>query len=179
MGNRVDGARIDTKLLNFRFEMGKALKNHTVKPSKHRKRNKVQNLRKKKKVKSRNKEKSNTLAYRNLKQKVNIICEEFKKISTSQAIVKSKLKKDKRKLDRDMSLLCKDLKHLNTSTAPNDDDCEDKTCFPVIENLSKNVSELLISSDNYVPGFKFTRWQQRKLHKRVLERQIKYNLHEK
>jgi len=158
--------------------MGKALKNHTVKPSKHRKRNKVQNLRKKKKVKSRNKEKTNSNTDRNLKQKLNTICEEFKKISTSQAIVKNKLKRDKRKLDKDMSYLCEDMKQLNTSTTQKDDDGNDETCFPVIENLSKNVSELLISSDNYEPGFKFTRWQQRKLHKRVLERQIKYNFQE-
>lgn len=149
------------------------MKNHTVKPSKHRKRNKVQNLRKKKKVKSRNKEKKESTNDKTLKQKVNSICEEFKKISTSQAIVKNKLKKDKKKLDKDISGLCENLQLLKTS---NNDipEGDDETCFPVIENLSKNVAELLINTEDYAPGFKFTRWQQRKLHRRVLERKIQY-----
>ena len=152
--------------------MGKTLKSYTVKPGKHRKRNKVQNLRKKKKVKSRNKEKTDDVS---VERKVNTICEEFKNISTSQAIVKNKLKRDKRRLDKDMSGLCKDLKKLLKSSKNSCDEENNETCFPVIENLSKNVEDLLISNENYEPGFKFTRWQQKKFHKDVRESKIQYD----
>eukprot|EP00090_Calanus_glacialis_P032581 TRINITY_DN53983_c0_g1_i1.p1 TRINITY_DN53983_c0_g1~~TRINITY_DN53983_c0_g1_i1.p1 ORF type:complete len:160 (-),score=48.34 TRINITY_DN53983_c0_g1_i1:97-576(-) len=155
--------------------MGKTLKNHTVKPSKHRKRNKVQNLRKKKKVKSRNKEKPEVSTDKNLKQKINTICDEFKNISTSQAIVKNKLKKDKRRLDSDMSGLCKDLKKMLKSSEKHSKDESDEECFPVIENLSRNVEDLLISNENYEPGFKFTRWQQKKFQQKVCDSKIQYN----
>ena len=155
--------------------MGKTLKNHTVKPSKHRKRNKVQNLRKKKKVKSRNKEKPEVSVDRNLKQKINTICDEFKNISTSQAIVKNKLKRDKRRLDKDMSGLCKDLKKMLKSSEKHSKDESDEECFPVIENLARNVEDLLISNENYEPGFKFTRWQQKKFQQKVCDSKIQYN----
>eukprot|EP00092_Neocalanus_flemingeri_P021711 GFUD01023549.1.p1 GENE.GFUD01023549.1~~GFUD01023549.1.p1 ORF type:complete len:160 (-),score=47.93 GFUD01023549.1:596-1075(-) len=155
--------------------MGKTIKNHTVKPSKHRKRNKVQNLRKKKKGKCRKKEKLEDSEDTNVQQKVNDICDEFKKISTSQAIVKNKLKKDKKRLEKDMGRLCKDLKKMLKSGDKQTKDESDEECVAEVENLSKNIEDLIITNENYEPGFKFTRWQQKKFQLKVRESKIQYN----
>jgi len=158
-----------------RFQMGKTSKGYTVKPSKHRKRNKVQNLRKKKKTKSRNKEKPEVLTVKNFRQKISNICDDLKNISTSQAIVKNKLKKDKKRLDRDMSGLCKGLKKLLNSTEKQSKDESDEECVALVENLSRNVEDLVITNENYEPGFKFTRWQQKKFQQKVSNSKIQYN----
>ena len=155
--------------------MGKTIKKVSVKPSKHRKKNKVQNLRKKKKSKNKNKDKSEALSDRDVKLKISNICDDFKNISTSQAIVKNKINRDKKRLDRDMSGLCKDLKKMLKSTEKHTEDESDEECVAVVENLSKNIEDLIITNENFEPGFKFTRWQQKKFHQKVSCSKIQYN----
>ena len=35
--------------------------------------------------------------------------------------------------------------------------------------------DLIINNDSFEPGFRFTRWQQRKFHQNVRKQKIKYN----
>ena len=50
-----------------------------------------------------------------------------------------------------------------------DSDDEEEECLATVENLAKNVNDYLIINEtsNNEPGFRFTRWQQRKFHQNV------------
>jgi len=153
--------------------MAKSVK--SSKSNKQRKGNKARNLKRKKKNKAKNKKENESVAMNEKQFEYNMMsmCKEFKKVCTSKAIVANKLHREKRKHDRDMSELCKDLKYLLKSNLKSDNvissadaDSEDVT-YPVVEDLSKNVQDLIISNENFEQGFRFTRWQQKKFFQRI------------
>merc|ERR1739838_941162 len=146
---------------------------------KRRRNNKKQNLRKKKKTKSYSKESRtaalNSTQSEDLNQSVNSICRELRKMNTSQVIVKAKLRRDEKRITKDINGLCKDLEDMfkkKTNVME-----EEKECFAKVENLAPNIEELTISNENYEPGFRFTRDQQKKFtHKLKIFRRSKYQM---
>ena len=75
-----------------------------------------------------------------------------------------------------MKDLCKDVKKLFKSGEETNE--EDEEGIASVENLSKNVSDLIISNENNEPGFRYTRWQQRKFLQKVRDQKIKYKYEE-
>merc|ERR1739838_970262 len=75
----------------------------------------------------------------------------------------------------DLNGLCKDLENMfkkKTNVME-----EEKECFAKVENLAQNIEELTISNENYEPGFRFTRDQQKKFtHKLKIFRRSKYQM---
>ena len=150
------------------------------------KRNKEKNMRKKKKEKLKKKLKnqeqedsdSTSTTKRSDHRSINSLNLRFKKLkatATPQAIVRAKLKRDQRLLEKEMKDLCKDVKKLfKTSADSSEDKDEEEEGFAAVENLSKNVNDLIISNENPEPGFQYTRWQQRKFLQRVRDQKIKY-----
>lgn len=139
--------------------MGKKMKNYSVSKQtnkKGRKTNSVKNAKKKKKMKSVSAVKGEE---RDMKQKISNICSEFKKISTTQAIVRQKLRRDEKNLTSEMTDICKDLAGLLDS----DGDGEGEEEVAVVEDLACQVDDLVIGAEELArPGFVYTRWQQRK-----------------
>ena len=153
--------------------MAKSVK--SSKSNRQRKGNKARNLKKKKKSKAKNKKENGSVAMseKQFEHRMMAMCKEFKRVCTSKAIVTHKLHREKRKHDRDMSELCKDLKYLlkfnlKTDNVVSSADVESEdVVYPVVEDLSKNVQDLIISNQNFEPGFKFTRWQQKKFLQKI------------
>ena len=158
--------------------MGKNAKNYAVSVSARKKGNKTnveRNLRKKKKMK-RNEKKAEKAMNRDVNKKLDVICDSFKNISTTQAIVRQKLKQDERRLKSDMTDICKDLERVLDTKADGCDDGVEEVA--VVEDLSSRVEDLMLSREELArPGFVYTRWQQRKFtdrlklikHRRVVE----------
>jgi len=144
--------------------MGKKLKNYAVSKStkRGRKSNSDKNLRKKKKVRVKDKkiEKTNN---RDMKHKLDKICDDFKKIgsiSTTQAIVRQKLRRDEKKMKLDLKSICKDMERVLDTKDDNEEGTEE---VAVVEDLACQVSDLMITPDQLSrSGFVYTRWQQRK-----------------
>ena len=107
---------------------------------------------------------------------LNLKFRKLKASATPQAIVRAKLKRDQRLLEKEMKDLCKDVKKLFKSGEETNE--EDEEGFAAVENLSKNVSDLIISNENNEPGFRYTRWQQRKFTQKVRDQKIKYKYEE-
>ena len=143
-----------------------------------KKSNKEKNLRKKKKAKFKSREsKGDTIQKGHVMQ---TLCHEFKKLNykaSPQQIVRAKHRRDERMLKRDMKDLCKDLKSLCNKDEENkdSDDGEEEECFAAVENLAKKVDDYLIINENSnnEPGFRFTRWQQRKFHQNIRKHKYK------
>ena len=157
------------------------------------KKNKDKNLRKKKKEKSKRRRKDQEKGSdsdspgpsvrKSDHKRMSSLNLEFRKLkatATPQAIVRAKLKRDQRLLERDMKDLCKDVTKLfKTSLGVEDEkEQEEEEHFAEVENLSRNVEDLIISNDNPEPGFHYTRWQQRKFLQKVRDKKIKYNYEE-
>ena len=119
--------------------MSKLSKKHSSDQSKRSKRNKEQNLKKKKKYKARRK-KEKEFREKKLRENVDSICKNVKKIHIAKAIVKEKLKKDKEALDKSIKNLTADLQCMFSETKKHE-----QVHFPVVEQLSRNVKELTIS----------------------------------
>ena len=148
--------------------MGKNSKNYAVSVSarkKGKKTNVERNLKKKKKMKI-NEKKAEKAMNRDVNKKLDVICDSFKKISTTQAIVRQKLKQDERRLKSDLKDICKNLERvLDTKDEGCDDDVEE---VAVVEDLSSRVEDLMLSREELArPGFVYTRWQQRKFTDRL------------
>ena len=107
---------------------------------------------------------------------LNLKFRKLKASATPQAIVRAKLKRDQRLLEKEMKDLCKDVKKLFKSSEETNE--EEEEGIAVVENLSKNVSDLIISNENNEPGFRYTRWQQRKFMQNVRDQKIKYKYEE-
>merc|ERR1712241_1542088 len=99
---------------------------------------------------------------------LNLKFRKLKATATPQAIVRAKLKRDQRLLEKDMKDLCKDVKKLFKSSEDTNE--EEEEGVATVENLSKNVNDLIISNENNEPGFRYTRWQQRKFLQNVREK---------
>lgn len=153
-----------------------------LKGQKNRKKNKEKNSRKKKRAKfkshnpgqevlGKNKEASKKTA-----QSLKVLCEEFSRLNhtaSTRDIVRAKQRRDRRVLDKDLKHLCKTMNSMCNKDETKVD--EEEECFAEVENLAKNVNDLIISNDSLEPGFRFTRWQQRKFHQNVRMQKIKYN----
>ena len=142
-----------------------------------KKSNKEKNLRKKKKAKFKSREsKGNTIEKGHVMQ---TLCHEFKKKlnASPQQIVRAKHRRDERMLKRDMKNICKNLNNMCNKDEKNkeSDDEEEEECLATVENLAKNVNDYLIINEtsNNEPGFRFTRWQQRKFHQNVRKHKYK------
>ena len=61
---------------------------------------------------------------------------------------------------------------------PEETNEDEEEGIATVENLSKNVSDLIISNENNEPGFRYTRWQQRKFMQNVRDQKIKYKYEE-
>jgi len=155
---------------------------HNIKNQKNRKKNKEKNSKKKKraKFKSHNPDHEIFGARKETKKKtaqsLKILCEEFSRLNhtaSTRDIVRAKQKRDRRVLDKDLKDLCKTMNSMCNKKEETKEEGEEE-CFAEVENLAKNVSDLLISNDNFEPGFRFTRWQQRKFHQNVRMQKIKY-----
>ena len=107
---------------------------------------------------------------------LNLKFRKLKPSATPQAIVRAKLKRDQRLLEKEMKDLCKDVKKLFKSSEDNNE--EEEEGIAAVENLSRNVSDLIISNENNEPGFRYTRWQQRKFLQNVRDQKIKYKYEE-
>ena len=107
---------------------------------------------------------------------LNLKFRKLKASATPQAIVRAKLKRDQRLLEKEMKDLCKNVNKLFKSSKETNEEGEEG--FAAVENLSKNVSDLIISNENNQPGFRFTRWQQRKFLQNVRDQKIKYKYEE-
>jgi len=151
------------------------------------KKNKDKNLRKKKKEKSKRRRKEQEKSSDSdspapapcikksdgrMISSLNLEFRKLKATASPQAIVRAKLKRDQRLLERDMKDLCKDVTKLFKTS--NKEEEEEEEHFAEVENLS-NVEDLIISNDNPEPGFHYTRWQQRKFLQKVRDKKIKYN----
>ena len=103
-----------------------------------------------------------------MNKKLDVICDSFKKISTTQAIVRQKLKQDERRLKSDMKDICQDLERV-LDTTKDDDGCDDDVAeVAVVEDLASQVEDLMLSREELArPGFVYTRWQQRKFTDRL------------
>jgi len=149
------------------------------------KRNKDKNLRKKKKEKFKRKyrdqaQEEDLCAVSNQKsdhKSISSLNLEFRKLkatATPRAIVRAKLKRDQRLLEKDMKDLCKDVNKLFKSSDETTEDKEGEEDFAAVEDLSKNVSDLIISNDNPEPGFQYTKGQQKRFLQKVRDQKIKY-----
>lgn len=151
--------------------------------NKKSKKHKERNLKKKKKEKFKRKERSATDKSGDtttVVQSLSTLCQQFKKLNQTaspQEIVRAKHKRDQRRLDREMKDICKMMvKQELTKTKDHDSgEEEEEECFAAVENLSKNINDLIITNDNLEPGFRFTRWQQKKFQQNVRKQKIKYN----
>ena len=152
------------------------------------KKNKEKNLRKKKKEKSKRRRNESDInsesdsaapSTKTSEQKsMSSVSREFMKLkatATPQAIVRAKLKRDQRLLERDMKDLCKNVTKLFKTMPDDEKEHEEEEHIAEVETLSKNVGDLIISNDNPEPGFHYTRWQQRKFLQKVPDKKIKYN----
>ena len=158
---------------------------HNIKGEKNRKKNKEKNSKKKKraKFKSHNPDheffcgKKKDVAKKTA-QSLKLLCEEFSKLNhtaSTRDIVRAKLRRDRRSLDKDLKDLCKTMNSMCNKDETKEEEEEEEECFAEVENLAKNVNDLIISNDSFEPGFRFTRWQQRKFHQNVRKQKIKYN----
>lgn len=151
------------------------------------KKNKEKNLRKKKKEKSKRRRKESDKKSESDSAAPSIKTSDHKSISsvrrkfmklkataTPQAIVRAKLKRDQRLLERDMKDLCKDVTKLFKTMPDDEKEHEEEEHFAEVETLSKNVGDLIISNDCPEPGFHYTRWQQRKFLQKVPDKKIRY-----
>ena len=147
------------------------------------KRHKERNLKKKKKEKFKRKER-NAIEKPGDKttvvQSLRTLCQQFKKLNQTaspQEIVRAKHKRDQKRLDREMKDICKMMvkQELTKTKEPESGEEEEEECVAAVENLSKNINDLIITNDNLEPGFRFTRWQQRKFQQNVRKQKIKYN----
>ena len=154
-----------------------------IKNQKNRKKNKEKNSKRKKraKFKSHNPDQETFGTRKEAKKKtaqsLKILCEEFSKLNhtaSTRDIVRAKQKRDRRVLDKDLKDLCKTMNTMCDKKEETKEEGEEE-CFAEVENLAKNVNDLIISNDNFDPGFRFTRWQQRKFHQNVRMQKIKYN----
>ena len=152
--------------------MGKKVKRNSASKSskRSRKRNAEKNLKRKKKLRSREKGLSKTKT-RDLKQKMNNMCNNFKMLSTtSQAKMRQNLRKDEKKAN--LKGLCENLERLletkeEQGEAGKVDVVEDLVCE--VEHLVIGQEELARSSFVYsrwqehqvagTPGGRYTRWQ--------------------
>ena len=154
--------------------MGKKVKNYSVSKSakRCRKSNAEKNLKKKKKLKSQEKSLAKAET-RDLRHKIKNA--DFKMMSTTQAIVRQKLRSDEKKLKTDLKGICNDLERLlETKEDPADE--ADKVEVAVVEDLACKVDHLMIGQEELArPGFVYTRWQQKKFIERlnVLQRRGK------
>merc|ERR1711971_1361705 len=109
-------------------------------------------------------------AEKNLKKKKKMknICTDFKMMSTTQAIVRQKLRRDEKKLKTDMKGICNDLERLLETKEDSADDEGDKVEVAVVEDLACKVDHLMIGQEELMkPGFVYTRWQQKKFNERL------------
>lgn len=154
-----------------------------IKGQKNRKKNKEKNSKKKKraKFKSHNPDQEvfgkNKEASKKTALSLKVLCEEFSRLNhtaSTRDIVRAKQRRDRRVLDKDLKNLCKTMNSMCHKEETKED--EEEECFAEVEDLAKNVNDLIISNnDNLEPGFRFTRWQQRKFHQNVRTQKIKYN----
>ena len=157
---------------------------HNIKGQKNRKKNKEKNSKKKKRAKFKSHIPNNDVfcgkkkeVAKKTAQSLKLLCEEFSKLNhtaSTRDIVRAKLRRDRRSLDKDLKDLCKTMNSMCNNKAETKEDGEEE-CFAEVENLAKNVNDLIISNDSFEPGFRFTRWQQRKFHQNVRKQKIKYN----
>ena len=143
--------------------MGKKVKNFSVSKSakRGRKSNAEKNLKKKKKLKSQEKSLAKAET-RDLRHKMKNMCTDFKMMSTTQAIVRQKLRRDEKKLKTDLKGICNDLERL-LETKDDSTDEADKVEVAVVEDLACKVDHLMIGQEELArPGFVYTRWQQKK-----------------
>ena len=147
------------------------------------KKNKEKNLKKKKKAKMKSNSSDQEIFRskrmreneRKTAQSLKTLCHEFRKLNhtaSTRDIVQAKQRRDRRVMDKELKDLCKNMKSMCNKESIVSDEEE---CFAKVESLAQNVSDLIISNDNFEPGFRFTRWQQRKFHQNVRRRKIKYN----
>ena len=156
--------------------MGKKVKRNSASKSSKigRERNAEKNLKRKKKLRSREKSLSKTKT-RDLKQKMNNMCNNFKMLSTtSQAKMRQNLRKDEKKAN--LKGLCENFERLletkeEEGKAGKVEFVEDLVCE--VEHLVVGQEELARSSFVYsrwqvagTPGGRFNRWQQKKIVKR-------------
>ena len=149
--------------------MGKKVKNYSVSKSakRGRKSNSERNLKKKKKLKSQEKSLAKAET-RDLRHKMKNMCTDFKMMSTTQAIVRQKLRRDEKKLKTDLKDICSDLERLLETKEEDEADEADKVEVAVVEDLACKVDHLMIGQEELArPGFVYTRWQQRKFLERV------------
>ena len=90
--------------------------------------------------------------------------------------MKAKHRRDQRLLDRNVKDLCRDLDKMFQKSSNNEaeKEAEEEECFAAVENLSKNINDLIITNENHEPGFRFTRWQQRRFQQMTRKQNIKY-----
>ena len=136
--------------------MGKKVKrNSASKSSKRgRKRNAEKNLKRKKKLRSREKSLSKTKT-RDLKQKMNNMCNNFKMLSTtSQAKMRQNLRKDEKKAN--LKGLCENLERLLETK----EEQGEAGKVDVVEDLVCEVEHLVIGQEELArSSFVYSRWQ--------------------
>ena len=137
--------------------MGKQIKrNSASKSSKRgRKRNAEKNLKRKKKLRSREKSLSKTKT-RDLKQKMNNMCNNFKMLSTtSQAKMRQNLRKDEKKAN--LKGLCENLERLLETIKEEQGEAGK---VEVVEDLVCEVEHLVIGQEELArSSFVYSRWQ--------------------
>merc|ERR1712212_1076479 len=95
-------------------------------------------------------------------------CTDFKMMSTTQAIVRQKLRRDEKKLKTDLKDICSDLERLLDTKEEDEADEADKVEVAVVEDLACKVDHLMIGQEELArPGFVYTRWQQKKFIERL------------
>ena len=105
---------------------------------------------------------------RDLRHKMKNMCTDFKMMSTTQAIVRQKLRRDEKKLKTDLKGICNDLERLLDTKEEDEADEADKVEVAVVEDLARKVDHLMIGQEELArPGFVYTRWQQRKFLERL------------
>jgi len=153
-----------------------------IKGQKNRKKNKEKNSKKKKRAKFKSHNPDQEVfgkkkeASQKTAQSLKVLCEEFSRLNhtaSTRDIVRAKQRRDRKVLDKDLKNLCRTMNSMCNKEDTKQD--EDEECFAEVENLAKNVNDLIISKDNLESGFRFTRWQQRKFHQNVRMQKIKYN----
>lgn len=124
-------------------------------------------LRKRKKLKRQEKSLAKAET-RDLRHKMKNMCTDFKMMSTTQAIVRQKLRRDEKRLKTDLKGICNDLERLLETKEEEEADESDKVEVAVVEDLACKVDHLMIGQEELArPGFVYTRWQQRKFLERL------------
>ena len=163
--------------------MGKHFKNNSSgKQTRSKTKNKDKNLKKKKKTKHKTKLYSvdsrthcvkdpQKYSCSKFAKDLSSLCQQFKifnqKAASPKDIFRAKHLRDQKLLNNDVDSICDNFEQLCGGTSEtNNVNNKEEECFAEVENLSKNVNDLFISTDNLQPGFQFSSWQKKKINYR-------------